>query len=167
MPHDQRKVALDRICWLTDVARWGEIPIIVTAEELAEQFLSAKLLNHLPKDQHIFDKQVFGLADQEDIMKAVEQTGRKTAVLAGLETDVCVMHSALGLLDRGYRVVVISDAVGTSEPNQELGLNRMAQAGAIISNTKGIFYEWLRTVAEVDRFHEELPHMRERAGFTL
>lgn len=54
---------------------------------------------------------MFGLAGQPDILEAVQRTGRRTAILIGLETDVCITHSALGLLDRGHRVAVVEDAV--------------------------------------------------------
>jgi nicotinamidase-related amidase len=100
-------------------------------------------------------------------LAAVDKTGRKTAVLIGLETDVCVMHSAIGLLEHGYRVVVIADATGTPDPGQEVGLTRMRNAGAVIMNMKGLFYEWLRTVEAVSRFHKELPDMRGQAGIVL
>jgi nicotinamidase-related amidase len=129
--------------------------------------LAGKLLQSLPANTPIFDKFIFGLAHQPDILAAVEQAGRKTAVLTGLETDVCVMQSAIGLLEKGYRVAVVADATGTPAPGQEIGLNRMQNAGAIITNMKGLFYEWLRTIESVKRFHRELPDMRDLAGGEL
>ena len=121
----------------------------------------------MPDNTPIFDKESFGLAHQPDILAAVEKTGRKTVVLVGLETDVCVLHSAIGLLEKGYRAAVVADATGSPAPGQEFGLNRMRSAGVIIVNLKGLFYEWLRTIEMVNRFHKELPHMRELAGVVL
>lgn len=158
---------LKHVCWLVEVAKWRNIPLVVTAEEFNVLPLAKQLSQTLPADTPVFNKLVFGLADQADIIQAVEQTGRKTAVLIGLETDVCVTHSALGLLDRGYRVVVVADATGTPAPNHEMGLQRMQNAGVIIVNTKGLFYEWLRTVEMISRFHRDMPHMREQIGITL
>jgi nicotinamidase-related amidase len=76
-------------------------------------------------------------------------------VLVGLETDVCVAHSALGLLDRGYRVAVVRDATASPGEAHEAGIDRMRSAGAIVVTTKSLYYEWLRTV-ERARVVEEL-----------
>ncbi len=167
LPEAEGERLLNHICWITRLARWKGIPLVVTAEGLDRQPPAGKLLEALPADTQLFDKVIFGLADQPDILAAVEAAGRKTAVLAGLETDVCVMHSALGLLDLGFRVAVVADATGSPAPNHVLGLDRMQRAGAIMTNMKGLFYEWLRTLQEVKRFHLELPEMRGLAGIVL
>ncbi len=160
LPRPESVRLLKSVCWLTRVALWKQIPLVVTAEESQKQPLARELVQTLPENTPVFDKVSFGLAHQPNILAAVERTGRKTAVLVGLETDVCVMHSALGLLEHGYRVAVVADAVGTSDPEQETGLNRMQSAGVVIVHQKGLFYEWLRTIEAVNRFHKELPDMR-------
>lgn len=88
----------------------------------------------------------FGLAAQKDIMKAIRRTGRQTAVLAGLETDVCIAHSAIGLLKLGYQVVVAPETTGSPGPAHEIGLERIRNAGGIILPLKSLYYEWVRTV---------------------
>jgi nicotinamidase-related amidase len=98
---------------------------------------------------------VFGLAADPGITADIEATGRKTAVLVGLETDVCVTHSALGLLERGYRVVVLADATGSPGTAHNFGLQRMRAAGVILSSVKSIFYEWIRTVPAAQALEEE------------
>ena len=125
------------------------------------------LVSVLPAGTHVHDKVWFGLASQPDILEAVQATGRSTAVLVGLETDVCVMQSALGLHALGYRVAVVADATDSPGTGHDLGIDRMRRAGVIITGTKGLFYEWLRTIEDVNRFHRELPDMRESAGIEL
>lgn len=167
LPHQESERLLNTVCWLIKLAQWKQIPLIVTAEEVQEQPLAAELTEALPDNTTIFDKQSFGLAHQPDILAAVEDIGRKTAVIIGLETDVCVMHSAIGLLEKGYRVAVVTDAVSTPAPGQKIGLDRMQSAGVIIVNMKSLFYEWLRTIEMVNRFHKERPHMRALSGIVL
>ncbi len=167
LPPQESARLLNHVCWLVTVAQWKQIPLIVTAEEVDEMPVAAKLMHALPANAPIFDKTSFGLAAQPDIFAAVESTGRKTAVLIGLETDVCVTHSAIGLLEKGYRVAVVVDAVNSPAPGQEMGLNRMQSAGVLLVNMKSLFYEWLRTVEVVNRFHQELPHMRDLSGIVL
>ena len=167
LPSEDSQHLQNNVCWLVRLALWRQIPLVVTAEEVRTQPLSPSLVKTLPAATNIFDKVVFGLAHQPDLLAAVEQTGRRAAVLIGLETDVCVAHSALGLLEQGYRVAVVADATGSPAPGQEFGLNRMRGAGVIVVNMKGLFYEWLRTVETVKRFHRENPDMRALAGIVL
>jgi nicotinamidase-related amidase len=148
LPLHARDPLVTRIAWLMRVARHLDIPIIATAEDVAQDGpMVDALMAEMPAGAAVFDKQVFGLMGQADIRAAVAATGRRDCVLVGLETDVCVAHSALGLLAAGYRVAAISDATGTPPPHQEAGLQRMAQAGVILTNTKGIYYEWVRDLA--------------------
>jgi nicotinamidase-related amidase len=167
LPKVDSEKLVNRARWLMAVAGWLKIPLIVTAEELNEQPLAPKLLQSLSTDTPVYNKMVFGLAHQPDILAAVEGTGRKTAVLIGLETDVCVAQSALGLMEQGYRVAVVADVVGSPQNGQEIGLERMQEAGVIVVSLKSLFYEWMRTVEQVTRFHQECPGMRQPDGIVL
>lgn len=138
---------LARVCWLQGVANAMGVPAVAMAEDILEcGGLHPAVVERLPKDTQIFDKNYFGLAGHPEILAAINQTDRKTAIVVGAETDVCVAQSALGLLQQGYRVVIPQDLVITTQGDQNTGLQRMQQAGAIISSTKALFYEWLRSV---------------------
>jgi nicotinamidase-related amidase len=109
----------------------------------------------LPPGTRAFNKMVFGLAADEDIMAALRATGRGTAILAGLETDVCIAHSALGLLQQGYGVAVVADASGSPGTGHAVGLERVRGAGAVVLSAKSLYFEWVRTVARDDEFMAE------------
>jgi nicotinamidase-related amidase len=65
-------------------------------------------------------------------------------VLAGCEAHVCVLQTALGLLDRSRRVYVVADAVGSRRTdNKEAALGRLERAGAEIVTTEMVVFEWL------------------------
>ena len=100
---------VQRIAFLALGAQFCAIPVIATVES-PETWgpLDPRLAGYTA-----VRKEVFGLADDPLAGAAVRDTGRGTVVLTGLETDVCVAHSALGLLDSGHRVVVVEDAVGS------------------------------------------------------
>jgi nicotinamidase-related amidase len=167
LPFEVSDRLLKRVCWLIKVGHWRKIPLIVTAEELDKHPVAPKLLQSVPSDTNIFDKRIFGLAFQSDIMDAVKQIQRRTTVLIGLETDVCVAHSALGLLQAGYRVAVVADATGSPENGHEIGLNRMRDAGAIVVSTKSLFYEWLHDLEWNQRFQKECPELNNVDGIHL
>ncbi|MEM7111650.1 MAG: isochorismatase family protein [Chloroflexota bacterium] len=152
----QQTALVERISWLVDVAVALDVPLVVTAEDLANcGGLMPELAGRLPKETAVYDKQIFGLADQADILAAVRETGRETAVLIGLETDVCVAHSALGLLQAGYKVATVVDAVGSPGLGQEIGLARMRGAGVVMLSCKSLYYEWVRTVARDNTIKKE------------
>lgn len=138
---------LQRMCWVIQVANWLKVPLVVTAEDIPNSGnISEEVSQILPPDTKIFNKMTFGLAAQRDILEAVQATGRNTAILIGYETDVCITHSALGLMDLGYRVAVVADATGSPAEAHQIGLDRIRRAGGIIVSAKSLYYEWIRTV---------------------
>ena len=167
LPLDQRAPLVARIGWLMRVARTLQIPIIATAEDIANDGpLVPELAGLLPEGQAVFDKLTFGLHDQADIRAAVAASGRKEFVLVGLETDVCIAHSALGLAGAGYRVAVLDDGCGSPPPHHAAGLGRLRDAGVTVTTIKGLYYEWVRDLATLGQVKAaigaELP-----AGLTL
>jgi nicotinamidase-related amidase len=148
LPADQREPLVARIAWLMRVARALDIPIIATAEDIANDGpLVGELAGELAEGSTVHDKMVFGLAGQPSIVDEVTATGRDEFVLVGMETDVCVAHSAIGLIGLGYRVAVIDDATASPPPHHDYGIARVRAAGAVITSVKGIYYEWVRDLA--------------------
>src|SRR6266487_175731 len=84
-----------------------------TAEDIPhEGSVHGQVAQRLLPDIPVYNKMNFDLTAESAIQAAVANTGRATAVLVGLETDVCVAQSALGLLATGYHVAVVADATG-------------------------------------------------------
>ncbi len=146
---------LQRMCWVIKVANWLNVPLVVTAEDIPHTGnVSDEVAEILPPGTKIYNKMSFDLAAQADILEAVQQTQRKTAVIIGYETDVCVTHSALGLMDLGYKSVVVSDATGSPGGAHQIGLDRIRGAGGIIVSAKSLYYEWIRTVEKSIAFED-------------
>jgi nicotinamidase-related amidase len=144
---------LQRMCWVIKVANWLKVPLVVTAEDIPRNgSVSDEIAELLPSDTKIYNKMTFGLAAQSDILAAVRETKRNTAVLIGYETDVCITHSALGLIDLGYKVAVVADATGSPSEAHQIGLERIRGAGGIIVSAKSLYYEWVRTVEKALEF---------------
>jgi nicotinamidase-related amidase len=136
--------ALDRAAWLTGVAGKLDVPVVVTEEEPE---LNGTTDARLAPDAPRFLKPTFGLAGTPEILAAVRASERRTAVLVGFETDVCVYQSAVGLLDAGLRVIAVEDAIFSPGEMHERGLARLRDAGATLTHCKALGYEWARTVA--------------------
>ena len=75
---DDNTALLQRMCWVIKVANWLHVPLIVTAEDIPRNgSVSDEVAELLPPDTKIYNKMIFGLAAQPDILEAVQQTGRK------------------------------------------------------------------------------------------
>ena len=160
--------AVGRIAWIVALARALDVPVVVTEEEADENGSTLpEVLSQLSPHTTRHRKSTFGLADVAEILAAVTATGRGTAVVVGMETDVCVAHSALGLLDRDYRVVVVRDAVASPGAAHQHGLERMRDAGTVLIGTKQLFYEWTRTVQRSRELDERMASVPLPDGLVL
>lgn len=156
LPPEESQGLVSRICWLVQACTELEIPVVVTAEDIPHMGGVTKAIeDSLPARAPVYNKMVFGLAENPEILTAVEETGRKTAILVGLETDVCIAHSAIGLLALGYQVAVVADAVGSPGDAQQYGLQRMQAAGVVLTSVKSLYYEWVRTVKRSEELGEK------------
>ena len=79
------------------------------------------------------------------LLEAIISTGRKQALLVGIEAHVCVYQTAIDLLARGMEVEVAADCVSARAPvNHQLGLTRVQQAGGRITSVEMALFELLR-----------------------
>jgi len=145
-----------RIGWTLGAAAWFGMPIVVTSEDIPRLGgVAEEVAGRLAADTVVYNKMSFDLTADPSIVEAVRTTSRQTAILLGLETDVCVAQSALGLLALGYRVVAMIDCTGSPGPAHTAGLERMAGAGVLTLPLRTILYEWLRTVERSRQFREQ------------
>ena len=80
-----------------------------------------------------------------------EQAGRKSIVLAGVEAHVCLLQTALDLLDEEFEVWVVTDAcTSRTERNRDAAYDRLAGAGAELVTTEMVLFEWLRSAEHPD-----------------
>jgi nicotinamidase-related amidase len=151
-----------KVVWLLHSAKLMNVPVVAMAEDIEfSGNLNQQVHDALPDGTIVHDKDAFCLTDNSQILDAVKVTGRKTAVLVGMETDVCVAHSALGLVGHGYQVVVIKDAVVTTASDEEIGLSRMREAGVAVCSVKSLYFEWVRSVSNVKGLLEMAPELED------
>lgn len=100
----------------------------------------------LPPGTRPIDKLEFGCFGNPDFCGAVGKLPkeRDTLLVCGMETHICVTQTVLGALQQGRVVHVASDACGSrAEWNWQAGIERMREAGAVISSTEMAIYELL------------------------
>ncbi|PIE37284.1 MAG: hydrolase [Gammaproteobacteria bacterium] len=128
---------------------------VLWAEQIPEKLgPTIPELADLLADQAPLRKVSFSCAKNQEFMAALEATGRKFVVAIGIEAHVCVCQTVVDLLEDGFAVDVVSDAVGSRiASNKAVGLNRMRDHGARISSTEMLLFEWMET-AEHPAFRE-------------
>ena len=93
-------------------------------------------------DLEVIDRTSINSWIDDSFRKAVEATGRKKIVLAGLWTEACVAFPTLGLLSEGYEVYIPTDACGDVTPEaHERAVQRLVQAGAVPMNSLQFIFE--------------------------
>jgi nicotinamidase-related amidase len=100
----------------------------------------AELRRHLPERP---DKVGFSCCAVPSVVEQLRRGGRGKVLLAGIETHVCVLHTALDLLALDFRVYVSVDAVGSRYPlDHDLALRRMERTGATLVSSETAVFEW-------------------------
>lgn len=80
--------------------------------------------------------------DNAEFKAAIEETGRKKIIMAGIVTDVCLMFPALSAVAEGYDVYAVVDASGTwNSTVQQAAMHRMSQAGIKVTTWASVLAE--------------------------
>ncbi len=140
-----------------------KLPVLVSTQYSRGLGATVPEIAELLPEATILDKTEFGCFNNAGFCSAVKKLpgNRTTVLICGMETHICVMQTALGAMNQGYIVHIASDAVGSrSEWNYHIGLNRMQDAGAVISSTEMMMYELLRSSSSAT-FKELLPYLKE------
>lgn len=129
---------------LADAANYFELPTILTTsfEDGPNGPLVPELKALFPDAPYIARPGQINAWDNEDFVRAIENTGRRQLILAGVVTEVCVAFPALSALEKGFDVFVVTDASGTfNHTTRDAAWSRMAAAGAQLMTWFGVACE--------------------------
>ena len=133
---------------LLRLLNYFEIPVAATVEQPVERkgMLPPAIARYLGEQPAIFEKLTFDLCKEPQVRAHLKRLNKKQMIVAGCETDVCVMQSCLGLLELGYEVYLVEETLFSSSRNVAAALARMTAAGAVIVTYKMLFYELMESV---------------------
>ncbi|OJD58274.1 isochorismate family cysteine hydrolase YcaC [Bacillus sp. NH11B] len=132
---------------LANTANFFDLPVILTTsfEDGPNGPLMQELIELFPNAPKIARPGQINAWDNDEFVKAIEATGKKQLIIAGVVTDVCVAFPALSAVNAGYEVFVVTDASGTfSKQVADAALMRMAHGGVQLMN-------WFSVAAELQR----------------
>ena len=133
------------VAFLIDVARLLQVPVVAT-----EQYpkglgpTNAELMRRLAAN--LPSKMTFSCGGAPGLLADLRSAARPQVVLAGMETHVCVLQTALDLLAEGFRVFLPVDALQARYPlDHDMALRRAERSGAILTTVEATAFEWLGT----------------------
>ena len=105
----------------------------------------------------LLQKEHFSACLEDDFLSTVRSYNRSKIVVAGMETHVCVLQTALDLINAGYQVHLAADAVASrTTENRDIAINLFREAGAVITSVEIVIFQWAFR-SNTDDFRKILP----------
>lgn len=160
-PVEDRSRVIQRSRFLIEMANLLGVPILVT-EQYPDRMgvTNAEILEVLPPGIARHGKLCFSSCGVESFQEEWERADKSQAVLVGIESHICVMQTAHDFLANEIEVFVCADAVSArTEQAHDVALKRLRHAGAVVTHTESVAYEWLKTAGS-DEFKSALEIVR-------
>lgn len=124
-----------------------------------------EIKEYYPEESKYIDRTTMNAWEDKRVPEAVQQSGKKKLVLAGLWTEVCIVCPALSAIEAGYDVYVITDASGgVTKEAHEMAVLRMIQAGAIPMTSVQYLLELQRDWARSETYSQVNALIKKYAG---
>jgi nicotinamidase-related amidase len=137
-----------------------DLPVMVTVQNPEKMGDTVPEIAEVLPARNTISKMTFSCCGDEGFNARLAALERRTVILCGVETHICVSQTALDLIAQGYKVHVPEDAVCSRlQATWRAGLERMRDAGVIITTTESVIYELLGC-AGTDEFREVLKLVR-------
>lgn len=145
MPQGVRNRVIEQVEILITAANTLSIPVVVTEQYPKGLGHTEEILKKaLNQDAKIIEKTSFSSIKAEGFFAPIDESKRKQIILTGMETHICVLQTALDMQQHGFQVFVVEDAVSSrSKTNQYNALQRLRNAGVIITTVESVLFEWL------------------------
>ena len=129
---------------LISASKEMKFPVIATEQYPKGLGRTVPDLLELIEEENVFSKNSF-TAYTDEVKDALKSFGRKKVIITGMETHVCVFQTARDLINDGYSVFLVKDAVASrTKTNYLNGLDLMGSLGAVITNTETAVFDLLK-----------------------
>jgi len=147
-----KETVINNCLHLVELSKLLDIPVIVT-EQYAKGLgpTEEKIRNALPFYQPV-EKLAFSCCEEPLFLDSISRVNRKSLLLTGMETHICILQTCISLLRNGYTVHVVNDAVcSRADDSRATALEFMRDAGAVITCTETVLFQLLE-VAGTEEF---------------
>ncbi|MDR0898031.1 MAG: hydrolase [Oscillospiraceae bacterium] len=157
---------LNNVVALAKAAKVFGVPCILTtiAAQTFSGPMTAKLLEVYPGVQPI-DRTCINAWEDNNVRRAIDGTGRKKLIIAGLWTEACVTFPTLCAMQDGFDVYVVSDASGgATKEAHDMAMQRMIQSGAKPMTWQQVMLEFQRDWANLDTYDQVMTIVKDMSG---
>jgi isochorismate hydrolase len=130
-----------------------EVPLLVTEQYTAGLGPTITPLQEILSESYVpVEKLAFSCCGAPDFMNKLKLSGKNSVILMGIETHVCVLQTALDLLENGFVPVIVEDCVSSRKTaDKQIAIERMRSEGCVITSLESILLELCRA-AGTDKF---------------
>lgn len=149
-----RQTLINNNTALAKATRVFDVPVVLSAIETKTfgGYFWPQVLSVFP-DQQPIERTTMNAWDDENYVNAIQKTGRKKIVLAGLWTETCVALPTIQAMYDGYEIYVVEDCCGdVNDLAHRNAMNRVVHAGAKPVTSLSVMLEWQRDWANRDTY---------------
>lgn len=129
---------------LIEGCRVLDLPILVTQQYTKGLGPTIREIDDALVEYEYIEKITFSCCGSGEFRGKLGKAGRKSVIITGIETHVCIQQTVLDLLEGGYQVYAIADCLGSrSDSDFRYAIRRMEKAGAIVTTMESILFEML------------------------
>ena len=147
LPHmHESEALLDRCTILIKGLSALGIRMLVTEQYPSGLGKTVTAISSLPTGGNTVEKTAFSCCDEPAVVTQLKKIGKTTVLIAGIETHVCVLQTALDLKAEGFEPVIVADAVSSRrKSDRKIALQRMREEGCRVTTVESILFELMRT----------------------
>ena len=140
-----RDAVINNCLHLIELAKMQNIPILLTEQYPKGLGQTVSEIRDALSVYQPVEKLAFSCCGEPAFMNALKALNRKTVLLTGMETHVCILQTCVDLLEEGFNVHLVRDAVcSRTKENWKTGTEFMRDAGAIVTCTETVLFQLLK-----------------------
>jgi nicotinamidase-related amidase len=140
----ERQKVIANCLHLIEISRLLDIPVILNEQYPKGLGPTVQEIREALSSYEPIEKLSFSCCAGAAFLQHLAATERKKVILVGMETHVCVLQTCLGLLDGGYSVHTVADAIcSRTKENFRAGIEYMRDAGSVITCTEAVLFQLL------------------------
>ena len=121
------------------------LPILLTAQVPEKIGHTTEAIRTLLPDHKEYPRTTFSIWLDEDLRDTIKQSGKEQIILCGFESHICLYQSALDLLEEGYEVWLVADAVSSrSLVNKGIALTELSAEGVHLTSVESLLFSLIR-----------------------
>jgi nicotinamidase-related amidase len=148
---------LENIGAMIEGAAALDVPVVFTEQYSRGLGATVGELRRLAPGAPVLEKTYFCAAAEPGLLDQVRALDRRQLVVAGTEAHVCVLQTTLGLIQAGFDIFLVRNAVASRYPgDRDCAVERLRTAGAVPVSAEMVLFEWLEK-ADTEAFRRVLP----------